>query len=113
MRSPDSSTGSISDIYDLLIEYDNYIVGEHVVKIDHVLLGVPGAALSDVTDVYSHSQPLLQCRPYLNAHPEWKLHEEGSTAGCARKKGTPVRRLSQASAPGSIMGLRYWQRKSA
>lgn len=80
-----SSTGSISDIYDLLLEYDNRIIGEHVVKIDHVLMAVPGTELADITDVYSHGQPLMQCRTYLNAHPEWKLHEEGSTAGCAQK----------------------------
>jgi chorismate mutase/prephenate dehydratase len=103
-----SSTGSISDIYDLLIEYDNYIVGEHVVKIDHVLLGVPGAALSDVMDVYSHSQPLLQCRPYLNTHPEWKLHEEGSTAGCARKvkeEGKPCQAAIASKRAGQYYGL--------
>jgi len=80
-----SSTGSISDIYDLLLEYDNYIVGEHVVKIDHVLIGVPGTQLSDITEVYSHGQPFLQCRAYLESHPEWKLCEFGSTSGSARK----------------------------
>lgn len=80
-----SSTGSISDIYDLLVEYDNRIVGEHVVKIDHVLVGLPGTELSDITDVYSHIQPLLQCKSWLDEHPQWKKHEHGSTAGCAQK----------------------------
>lgn len=80
-----SSTGSISDIYDLLLEYENCIIGEHVVKIDHVLMGLPGAELAGITDVYSHGQPLQQCRTYLESHPEWQLHEEGSTAGCAKK----------------------------
>ncbi len=103
-----SSTGGISDIYDLLLSYDNYIVGEHVVKIDHALLGLPGVGLEEITDVYSHIQPLLQCRPYLNAHPEWRLHEEGSTAGCAKKvkeEGKPYQAAIASKRAGQYYGL--------
>ena len=37
-----SSAGEVNDIYDLLEEYDNYIVGEQILKINHALLGLPG-----------------------------------------------------------------------
>ena len=37
-----SSAGIVSENYDLLVEYDNYIVGEQIIKIDHSLLGVRG-----------------------------------------------------------------------
>ena len=40
-----SSTGIITDVYDLMGAYDNYIVGEYVVKVEHALLGVPGAKI--------------------------------------------------------------------
>ena len=40
-----SSAGEVNDIYDLLEEYENYIVGEQILKIDQALLGVPGARL--------------------------------------------------------------------
>ena len=30
-----SSAGIVSENYDLLVEYDNYIVGEQTIKIDH------------------------------------------------------------------------------
>lgn len=79
-----SSTGTISDIFDLLAEYDNFIVGEHMVKIEHYLWGVPGAKLSDIKKVYSHPQPLLQCSKFLESHPDMKKIEWGSTSGCAR-----------------------------
>ena len=40
-----SSTGIITDVYDLMHLYDNYIVGEYVVKVEHALLGLPGTEI--------------------------------------------------------------------
>jgi len=80
-----SSTGTLSDIFDLLAEYDNYIIGEHVVAIDHILWGLPRAELSDIKRVYSHRQGFLQCSNFLKGHPGWELVEGGSTAGAAKK----------------------------
>ena len=80
-----SSTGTLSDIFDLLSEYDNYIVGEHVVKIDHNLWGLPASTLSDIRTIYSHKQGLLQCSGFLKQHDTVKQIEGGSTAGCAKR----------------------------
>lgn len=79
-----SSTGTLSDIFDLLAEYDNFIIGEHLVKIENNLWGIPGAKLSDIKNVYSHKQPLLQCSQFLNNHPQMQLIDGGSTAASAR-----------------------------
>ncbi len=38
-----STAGIVSEIYDLLVEFENYIVGEQIIRIEHCLLGVPGA----------------------------------------------------------------------
>lgn len=80
-----SSTGTLSDIFDLLAEYDNYIIGEHVVTVDHNLWGLPGADISKVKRVYSHPQALLQCSDFLKKHPYIEQIEGGSTASCARR----------------------------
>lgn len=80
-----SSTGTLSDIFDLLAEYDNYIIGEHMVKIEHSLWGIPGAEISDINKVYSHRQGLLQCSEFLKQHPGFMQIDGGSTAGCARR----------------------------
>lgn len=80
-----SSTGTLSDIFDLLAEYDNYIIGEQLVKIEHNLWGLPGASISDITRVYSHRQGLLQCSEFLKQHPKIEQIVGGSTAGSARK----------------------------
>jgi chorismate mutase/prephenate dehydratase len=79
-----SSTGTLSDIFDLLAEYNNFIIGEHLVKIEHNLWGISGAKLSGIQTVHSHRQGLLQCSEFLKQHPDIKQIEGGSTAGCAR-----------------------------
>ncbi|QHQ62795.1 prephenate dehydratase [Anaerocolumna sedimenticola] len=80
-----TSTGGISDIYDLLVEFDNSIIGEHVVKIQHALLGLHGAEINDIRTIYSHPQGLMQCSKYIERHPLMKPVECTSTADSAKK----------------------------
>lgn len=80
-----TSTGGITDIYDLLAEYDNCIIGEHVVKIQQALLGVEGATIDDVRTVYSHQQGIRQCSEFLEQHPKMKAIELNSTTLGAKK----------------------------
>ncbi len=80
-----SSTGTLSDIFDLLAEYDNYIIGEHVITIDHNLWGLPGAKISEIKKVYSHPQGFLQCSNFIKQYPYIEQLEGGSTASSARR----------------------------
>ena len=77
--------GIVTDIYDLLTEYQLYIVGEQGVRVKHVLLGLPEASLDDIDIVYSHPQALAQCKKYLEQHPDWKITKTENTAGAAKK----------------------------
>ena len=79
-----SSTGAIRQIYDLLTQYECYMVGETTVRVEHCLMALPGASLDGITHVYSHEQGLFQCERYLNAHPDWKQVPQADTAGSAR-----------------------------
>lgn len=79
-----SSTGSISQVYDLLAKYGHYIVGEQVVKVEHCLLAPQGASLDTVREVYSHEQGLRQCADFLKAHPAWKGIARLNTAEAGR-----------------------------
>lgn len=80
-----SSAGIVSENFDLLSEYDNCIIGEQIIKIDHCLIGLLDAKLSDITDVYSHPQALIQCSKYLEGHAGWEKHSVKNTAGSAKK----------------------------
>ncbi len=75
-----STAGIVSDNYDLLNEYNNYIVGEKVIYVDHVLMGQSDADLSDIETVYSHPQALMQCSRYLEEHRDWKQMSVSNTA---------------------------------
>lgn len=80
-----SSAGIVSENYDLMVEYDNCIIGEQIIRIDHALLGLPEAELDTITDIYSHPQALMQCGRYLEAHREWEKHSLKNTAMAAQK----------------------------
>jgi len=80
-----STAGSVSDMYDLLMEYENYIVGEQIIRCQHTLLGLPGTSLEKIQRVYSHPQALSQCKEFLGTHREWKQIPMGNTAMAARK----------------------------
>ncbi len=67
-----STAGIVSEIYDLLSEYENYIVAEQVLPVEHCLIGVPGANLSDIRTVYAHPQALMQSAGYLGEYPSWQ-----------------------------------------
>ena len=79
-----SSSGSINTVYDLMGKYACHIVGEQLVRVEHCLLGVPGARLSDVTTVYSHEQGFAQCPKFLSEHPDWVTTPYFNTAIAAR-----------------------------
>jgi chorismate mutase/prephenate dehydratase len=66
-----SSTGGITDVYDLLNKYDFKIVGEVCLKVNHNLLAIKGASIDDITEVYSHSQALSQCNEFLKSKKSW------------------------------------------
>lgn len=61
-----SIEGSVGVTLDLLAHtYDLKIIGELILPIKHHLLTNPGAKLENITTIYSHAQPLAQCRNYL------------------------------------------------
>lgn len=78
-----SSTGGITEVYDLLRHYDCHIVGEKCVKIEHNLMALPGAVLSGITEVYSHPQGFAQCKEFFAEYPQMKLVPYYSTSKSA------------------------------
>ena len=60
-------TGNIGIEY-LIFKYRLNIYSEYFQKIEHNLLGLPGTKISDIKDVYSHSQALSQCSNFIKKH---------------------------------------------
>jgi len=79
-----SQAGSVNETYDLLQHTSLLrVVGEVLVRVDHALLGVPGARLEQIERAHSHWQALAQCEEFLaSMHIEpVPVHD---TAGAAR-----------------------------
>ncbi|HJB16215.1 MAG TPA: prephenate dehydratase [Candidatus Blautia excrementipullorum] len=103
-----STQGIVTDIYDLLTEYQLYIVGEQVVRADHVLLGLPGVSAEKIETVYSHPQALAQCKKYLERHPDWRTVKTENTAASAKKvkeEGDPSQAAIASREAGEFYGL--------
>jgi prephenate dehydratase len=80
-----SQAGSVNETYELLSNTSLLrIVGESIVRVDHALLGVPGARLEDVRRAHSHWQALAQCEDFLTSMRIEPVPEH-DTAGAARK----------------------------
>ena len=80
-----STAGIVTDNFDLLVDFENYIVAEQIVPVEHVLMGVPGTKLEDIKRVISHPQALSQCEGLFQEHRDWEPAAYGNTALAAKK----------------------------
>ncbi len=60
-----NSSGAVADTLDLLISHNLCIAGEISISINHCLSGTEDCELSDIKEVYSHSQGFLQSKTFL------------------------------------------------
>ena len=102
-----STAGIVNEIYDLLVEFENYIVGEQIIRIEHCLLGVPGTRMEDIRTVFSHPQSLMQSARFLAEH-DWKQISLPNNAFAARKvaqEGDCTQAAIASEYAGKVYGL--------
>lgn len=80
-----STAGPVIEMYDLLDEFENYIVAETILPIVHTLSGLPGTKLSDIQRVYSKTEALMQTSRFLDEHSDWQRISVVNTAIAAKK----------------------------
>lgn len=78
-----SFTGEVGETSDLLRDHNVYIHDMYELKITQNLLGVHGATLKDIKQVYSHPQGLSQCSLFLKGR-EWECISYPNTALAAQ-----------------------------
>ena len=76
------TTGNIGVEY-LIFKYRLNIFAEHFFPINHNLLGLPGAKISDIKDVYSHAQALSQSSIFIKKN-KLNGNVRADTAGSAK-----------------------------
>lgn len=79
-----SYTGAISEVYDLLVKYGFYIIGEECIKIDQHLIGIKDSNLDKIEEIYSHPQGFHQSKRFLSKYDGVKLIPYYNTAISAK-----------------------------
>ena len=62
-----SSAGSVSEVYDLILKYRYFITGAVNLTVDHCLAAKSGTKEEDIRRVFSHPQALAQCSGLIAA----------------------------------------------
>lgn len=78
-----STTGSILPVLDRLVSDGVAILAEHLVEVRHALLGVPGAEIDGIKEVWSHPEALSQASAALTTN-NWIPVPHHDTAGAVR-----------------------------
>ncbi len=60
-----TTSGAISEVYDLLLDSQLHLIGDIRYRVRHCLLGVKGASIADLRKIYCHPQAVNQCSEFL------------------------------------------------
>ncbi len=84
-----SLAGSIHRNYDLLLQHDLHVVGEHHLRIAHCLIGLPGVRIEQIRRVISHPQALAQCSQNLRrlGLKSEAVHDTAGAVQMVRQRG--------------------------
>ena len=103
-----SQAGSVNETYDLLLRSSLVqVVGEVVLRVDHALLGPPGARLEGIKRAYSHWQALAQCEEFLTTHhiDPVPVHDTAGGARIVAEGGRPDEAAIASVQAGASLGL--------
>ncbi len=109
-----SSAGVVNEVYDLLVEFENYIVGEVVLPINHYLAGTENTTMESIERVYSHPQALMQSYKFLDEHSGWQQIGAANTAVAAKKileENDPAQAAICSEHAAKIYGLKILKRQ--
>lgn len=108
-----STAGSINETYDELAEGGLCINAEEFSRVEHCLIGMPGATLEGLRLILSHPQALAQCDAFLRTLPWAERKAEFDTAGSAnkvRESGDPSMAAIASASAARLFGLAVLQK---
>jgi len=92
--------GAVSQSLDFMVQFENiYMTAEIVVPIHLHLMSHQDSELSQITDIFSHPQPLAQCAGFLIRNcPNARLHDAVSTVAAIETAKATARKDEHVSA---------------
>ena len=108
-----SLEGSISRVYDLLLDSTLRVCGEIELRVIHCLIASPEAGLDTIKRVYSHPQALAQCRSFLK-HLNAELIPTYDTAGSVKmikESGMPDSAAIASARAAEVYGMKVIARE--
>lgn len=60
-----TTSGAITEVYDLILESGLHLTGDIKFRVRHCLLGLEGASIADMRKIYCHPQAVAQCSEFL------------------------------------------------
>ncbi|HEY7469302.1 MAG TPA: bifunctional 3-deoxy-7-phosphoheptulonate synthase/chorismate mutase [Acidimicrobiia bacterium] len=103
-----TTSGAISEVYDLLLNSQLYFVGDIRFRVRHCLLGIEGAAISDLRRIYCHPQAVAQCSEFLSQLQDCEIVYFSDTALSGQKigeLGDPTIAAIASEEAGRLFGL--------
>lgn len=83
-----TNSGSIYEVYDLLIYSNLFILKEFNMKINHCLLSSMRTNVNKIKFLYSHYQPFIQCDEFVKKFNKNNIVHTSSTAEAMKKVST-------------------------
>lgn len=100
-----TSGGSVSAVYDLLMSHNFYIVSAKALDISHNLCALKQSTMEDIEQVWSHQQALTQCAQYIADHNFTPIAH--SNTAVAAKKVMEEKRLNCAAICSTLAAKEY------
>ena len=88
-----TTSGAISEVYDLLLDSGLHLVGDIKFKVRHCLLGLEGVSIAEVRKIYCHPQAAAQCSEFLATLEDCEIVHFSDTA----LSGKRIRDLNDSS----------------
>jgi len=103
-----TTSGAISEVYDLLLNSQLHFVGDVRFRVRHCLLGIEGASISELRRIYCHPQAVAQCSEFLSQldHCEIVYFSDTALSGKrVRELGDRTVAAIASEAAGRLVGL--------
>ncbi|NIH16562.1 MAG: hypothetical protein G8D24_00645 [Buchnera aphidicola (Periphyllus lyropictus)] len=80
-----SVSGKINEIKKFFKKKNFFIKEKIIIPIQHCIISKKKISLNNIKKIYSHTQPIKQCKSFLKKFPNWKIKYTNSSSEAVKK----------------------------